>query len=258
MEMLREFKIDQLQVEIYADRTDMGKAAAGDIAKCLRETLTHRDKARIVFAAAVSQNEMLAALAQESGIDWSRVEAFHMDEYVGLADDAPQRFGTYLKEHIFALVSPGRIEYLNGSVTDPQREVDRYARLLAKEPIDIVCAGIGENGHMAFNDPHVAKFDDPFAVKLVELDPVCRMQQVHDGAFESLVQVPQMAITLTMPTLMSSHHIFCVVPGTTKASAIESTLHEEINISCPATAMRGHPHATLYLDRESAALIGQR
>jgi glucosamine-6-phosphate deaminase len=206
----------------------------------------------MVFAAAVSQNEFLGHLCQAEGIDWDKVEAFHMDEYVGLPDDAPQRFGNFLKEHLFECVQPGRVEYIDGNAPDLRAECARYAALLSERPIDIVCAGIGENGHMAFNDPHVADFDDPKAVKIVELDRTCRMQQVHDGAFATLDQVPTHALTLTMPTLMSAQQIYCMVPGPSKREAVKRTIERPIDTACPATAMRRHDRAVLYLDTEAA------
>jgi glucosamine-6-phosphate deaminase len=175
-----------------------------------------------------------------------------MDEYVGLPDDAPQRFGNFLKEHLFERVQPGRVEYIDGNAPDLQAECDRYAALLSERPLDIVCAGIGENGHMAFNDPHVADFDDPKTVKIVELDRTCRMQQVHDGAFATLGDVPTHALTLTMPTLMSARWIYCIVPGPSKREAVCRTVNGPISTACPATAMRRHDHAVLYLDTEAA------
>ncbi|MEA3407652.1 MAG: glucosamine-6-phosphate deaminase [Chloroflexota bacterium] len=251
-EEVRVFKADKLQARVYATRDAMGAAAADAVVHRIEQLLAEKEQVRIVFAAAVSQNEFLAHLRQAEGVEWDRIEAFHMDEYVGLPDDASQRFGNFLKEHLFDRVQPGHVEYIDGTAPDLKAECARYAALLAERPLDIVCAGIGENGHMAFNDPHVANFHDPEMVKVVALDRTCRMQQVHDGAFAALDQVPTHALTLTMPALMSARWIYCMVPGATKREAVRETIKGPISTACPATAMRRHDHAILYLDAEAA------
>lgn len=245
---------DQLQVRVYADRATMGQAAAAHVATRICQVLASQDSARMVFAAAPSQNEFLAALRQMTDIPWGRITAFHMDEYVGLPEGAPQRFATFLRERILDLPFAD-VHYLDGNAPDIAGECARYTALLRAAPLDLVCAGIGENGHMAFNDPHVADFQDPAWVKPVTLDEVCRQQQVNDGAFASIDEVPQQAITLTMPALMSAAHIACVVPGPTKAAAVARTLHGPIDESCPATIMRRHAGAILYLDPAAASGI---
>lgn len=250
-EKLRAFEVDKMKVKVYATRDAMGEAAAKEVARHVDQILAEQEWARMIFAAAVSQNEFLAHLCRAEDINWDRVEAFHMDEYVGLPDDAPQRFGNFLKEHLFDCVQPGRVEYIDGTAPDLEAECARYATLLAERPVDIVCAGIGENGHMAFNDPHVADFQDPKTVKVVELDRTCRIQQVHDGAFSTLDDVPTHALTLTMPALMRARWIHCVVPGPTKREAVRKTIEGPISTECPATIMRRHDHAVLYLDAEA-------
>ena len=245
---------DQLEVRVYADRATLGQAAAAHVAMRIRQVLANQDSARMVFAAAPSQNEFLAALRQMTDIPWGRITAFHMDEYVGLPEGAPQRFATFLRERILDLPFY-QVHYLDGNAPDIAGECARYTALLRAAPLDLVCAGIGENGHMAFNDPHVADFQDPAWVKPVTLDEVCRQQQVNDGAFTSIDEVPQQAITLTMPALMSAAHIACVVPGPTKAAAVARTLHGPIDESCPATIMRRHAGAILYLDPAAASGI---
>jgi len=252
---VRQLMVAQLAVEVYATRDEMGQAAAQDVAARIRQLLTTQKLVRIVFAAAPSQNEFLAALGQAPDLDWGRVEAFHMDEYLGLAPDAPQRFGRFLREHLFAHVPLGRIEYVDGDATDAPAECAHYTALLRERPVDIVCAGIGENGHMAFNDPPVADFDDEHTVKIVTLDEVCRRQQVHDGAFATLADVPKTAVTLTIPALMASRWLYCIVPGPTKTEAVRRSLTEPITTACPATILRCHPQAVLYLDRAAAAQI---
>ena len=250
---LRFLKVDTLSVEVHGRREEMGRAAALDVAVRMRELLRTQPLVRMVFAAAASQNEFLATLAGQDNVDWARVEAFHMDEYIGLPEGAPQSFARFLRERLFDLVCPGRVVYIDGRAADPEAEARRYATRLAERPIDIVCAGIGENGHMAFNDPHVADFSDPATVKIVTLDDVCRAQQVHDGAFDRLDLVPRTALTLTMPTLMSARALYCIVPGPSKTAAVHRTLRGPIAEECPATIMRRHARAILYLDATSAA-----
>lgn len=231
----------------------MGTAAACDVSDRVRRLTGEQDMVRMVFAAAPSQNELLDALTGMPALDWGRVEAFHMDEYVGLEENAPQLFGRYLREHLFDRVRPGRVEFINGAASDFEGECARYSALLSERPVDIVCAGIGENGHLAFNDPHVADFQDPKSVKVVTLDDVCRSQQVHDGAFPTIDDVPKVALSLTISALMSARWLYCVVPGPTKTVAVRRTLSEPIATDCPATIMRRHPRAALYIDLEAAA-----
>ena len=246
----REFAADELRVRVYRTKSDMGQAAARDIATELRETLDRQASARMIFASAPSQDTMLAALAQAPDIDWSRVTALHMDEYLGLPADAPQRFGSYLVERLFRQVRPGRVELIADG--DPAREAARYADLVAQAPVDLVCLGIGENGHIAFNDPDVADFADPVLAKVVALDERSRVQQVNDGCFAAVDDVPTHAITLTIPALTGGRRLFCCVPGPTKAAAVARTLAGPIDTDCPASILRNHAGCTLYLDADSA------
>ena len=248
-------KIDLLDVKISKTRAEMGWTAATDIKACILELLEQKDYINMIFAAAPSQNEVLATLVADSDIPWERINAFHMDEYIGLNDGAPQAFGNFLYEHIFGKVNFKSVNYINASAKDAQAECERYSALLKNYPTDIVVMGIGENGHIAFNDPPVADFNDKFAVKPVTLDEICRNQQVNDGCFDSIDEVPKTAITLTVPTLFSGKHLFCIVPAPTKAQAVRATIHNEINERCPATILRRHPSAVLYLDSDSSALI---
>ena len=241
-----------LQTRVYPTRAEMGRAAAKAESETLRALLERQEEARMIFAAAPSQNEFLEALCQEERVDFSRVVAFHMDEYVGLPADAPQGFGNFLRERLFAKLPFRRVHYLNGGAADPEAECARYAALLGERPVDIVCMGIGENGHIAFNDPHAADLNDPRDVKVVELDGVCRMQQVHDGCFARLEDVPERALTLTASRLRRAGHHFCIVPAATKRAAVRRTLYGPVDNACPATALRLCPDARLYLDRDSA------
>ena len=252
---MRSFKKDLLNVNIYDTRSEMGVAAARDIKAAILALLETKGSINMIFAAAPSQNEVLAALAHDGEIPWGRVNAFHMDEYIGLSKDAPQGFGNFLREHLFGIAPFGSVNYIAPDVFDAEAECARYAALLQENPVDIVVLGIGENGHIAFNDPPVADFKDPKAVKIVKLDEICRNQQVNDGCFASIDDVPTHALTLTVPTLMAGKQLFCIVPATTKANAVYNTVNAEIGTECPATAMRLHPNVTLYLDADSAALL---
>ncbi len=243
-------KIDKLRVEVYENRTDMGKSAGIAVANKMRDLLAKQKQVRMIFASAPSQNEFLEQLRQEDRIDWSRIIAFHMDEYIGLLKNSPQLFSNYIKDHLFSFVSPGEVHYINSanSISD---ECMRYKKLISEAPIDIVCLGIGENGHIAFNDPPVANFHDQEIVKPVKLDEMCRQQQVNDGCFPQLREVPTHALTLTIPTLLSGSYLFCIVPGKTKAAAIQSTLYGDISTTCPASCLRKHSNCVLYLDQDS-------
>lgn len=255
MTAVLDFYQDKLHVRSYPTRAQMGAAAAEEGAALLRRLLARQDEVRVVFAAAPSQNEFLAALCRAPDIAWQRVAAFHMDEYIGLEEAAPQGFGNFLRRNIFDRLPFKRVCCLNGGAADLQAECSRYGALLQEAPIDIVFLGIGENGHIAFNDPPVADFSDPAAVKVVELDAVCRNQQVHDGCFDSLEQVPTHALTLTVPTLASARHHFCIVPAAAKAEAVRACVRGAIEPRCPASILRTCADAALYLDADSAALL---
>ncbi len=252
---MKSFAADALRVNIYRDRAAMGRAAAADIAAAIREVLARREECSMIFAAAPSQNEVLAALAADETIDFSRIRAFHMDEYCGLDPAAPQGFGNFLRAALFDRVPFRAVYYLNGAAPDWEAECARYGRLLQEHPADIVCLGIGENGHVAFNDPPVADFHDPVPVKRVALDPVCRQQQVNDGCFAALEQVPTHALTLTVPALFRGGRLFCVVPGPTKAGAVRDTVLGPVDEACPASILRRHIGAALYLDEDSASYL---
>jgi glucosamine-6-phosphate deaminase len=203
----------------------------------------------MIFAAAPSQNEVLATLvAHQHATDWSRVVAFHMDDYIGLPRQSDQLFSAYLKRHLFDHLPFKEVHLMNGQLSAIP---ERYARLIEAEPIDIVCLGIGENGHLAFNDPPVADFNDPVTAKIVSLDETCRNQQVNDGCFPSLADVPLQAITLTIPTLLQADYLFCTVPGPTKREAVRRTLNDPISEDCPSTILRQHRHCILYVDKDA-------
>jgi glucosamine-6-phosphate deaminase len=243
-------KIQELEVLVFENRKIMGKSAAEDAADCINSLLKNKEELNIIFAAAPSQNDFLEALLQHD-LPWDQINAFHMDEYVGLAADAPQAFGNFLRERIFDKVPFKSINYLNGGSSNPSAECERYADLLSRYPVDIVFLGIGENGHIAFNDPPVADFNDPLTVKKVMLDAMCRQQQVNDGCFPTIDEVPEEALTLTVPALLDAAFIFSIVPGKTKAEAVKNTLLGPIAERCPASILQQHKNARLYLDVES-------
>ena len=253
--MTHSFQKDLLQVNVYSSRCEMGSAAAVDAAATIRKLLSEKQELNMIFAAAPSQNEFLEALCAEKDIDWTRVNAFHMDEYVKLPADAPQGFGNFLKERIFGKLPFRSVNYLNGNWPDPEQECERYSSLLRQYPVDIVCMGVGENGHIAFNDPHVARFDDPELVKVVDLDEKCRMQQVNDGCFAAIGEVPTHALTLSVPALMNGKYLFCMVPAKTKAWAVCHTINDHISEAVPATRLRKHENAVLYVDSDSAGML---
>jgi glucosamine-6-phosphate deaminase len=234
-----------LEVRIFENREQMGSNAAAAVARQIRELLNTKPEVNVIFAAAPSQNEFLASLIQQN-LDWGSINAFHMDEYIGLDDGAPQAFGNFLRDRLFGKRQFKTVNYLKG--------LD-YAQLLEQYPVDIVCMGIGENGHIAFNDPPVADFNDPELVKVVELDSACRQQQVNDGCFAAIADVPTHALTLTVPALLQARFIYCVVPGKAKAQAVFNTLNKPVETAYPSTILRNHKKAILFLDRDSSALI---
>ena len=252
---MKSFKKDSLEVQIFENRTLMVEAAAKDIKKKIAELLSEKSEINMIFAAAPSQNDVLKSLVEDTSIEWNRVNAYHMDEYIGLDKNAPQGFGNFLRDHIFGLVPFKSVNYIDITTTDPEVEAERYGKLLRENPTDIVVMGIGENGHIAFNDPPVANFNDPKTVKPVKLDEICRQQQVNDGCFKSIDDVPTHAMTLTVPTLVAAPYLFCIVPAPTKAKAVYETLNGSIDEHCPASILRLQKNAILYLDDKSSALL---
>ncbi|MBE6608803.1 MAG: glucosamine-6-phosphate deaminase [Ruminococcaceae bacterium] len=251
--LIKTIKTEKLETSIYETRAEMGKEAAKEAARAIKAVLAEKEFANVIFAAAPSQNEMLMNLLKED-IDFSRVNAFHMDEYVGLCIDDSQSFARYLSDHIFSLANFASVNYIDAK-DDADIACEKYTELLAKFPPDVVCMGIGENGHIAFNDPPVADFSDPEVIKKVQLDEICRMQQVHDGCFPSLDKVPKYALTLTIPTLMSAKYLICTVPASTKANAVKAMLCGEYGEVCPATSLRKHSGAKMFLDADSGAKV---
>ncbi len=238
----------------------MGQAAASLVHSEVVSLVSEKSSARIVMACAPSQDDFYAALVQlaRAASDvWAKVHIFHMDDYVGLTADHPQSFRHYLREKFLAHVQVAEFNPLQAEASDIDAEARRYDALLGAASIDIICMGIGENGHIAFNDPPVADFSDPVRVKVVELDPVCRQQQVNDGCFPTVEDVPQHALSLTLPVFAQAGMLACIVPTQRKAQAVLDTLTSPVGTHCPATLLRTHPRSYLFLDEDAAALLSQ-
>ncbi|AWI09840.1 glucosamine-6-phosphate deaminase [Ereboglobus luteus] len=249
----------RLAVEIHPDRAALGAAAGRAAAAALRAIIKEKGRARVIFGCAPSQNEFLAELIAASrhghtAFDWSKITAFHMDEYAGLKASHPQSFRHYLHEHLLRHVKIGKFHPIKAEAADIEKTCANYTRLLAAQPIDFICMGIGENGHIAFNDPPVADFEDTALIKLVELDAACRRQQVNDGCFATIDDVPSHALSLTVPVFRHARQLSVHVPGPLKAKAVRAALRGSIGTACPASVLRLHPNAILYLDRGSAKL----
>jgi len=255
MAVIKDFYCDKLHVRVFDSRAAMGDCAGSEASAWLKKLLAEKETINVMFAAAPSQNETLAALIADPDIDWSRVNAFHMDEYVGLDEKHPAGFRNFLKRAIFDLKPFKSINLLTGNADDPEAEAARYDRLLRENPLDVCILGVGENGHIAFNDPPVADFNDPKYVKVVELEERCRVQQVNDGCFPSVDQVPTHALSVTIPGLIQAKTMFCSVPAATKAEAIAHMMNDDITTACPATILRLHDGARLYTDADAGKYI---
>jgi len=241
-----------MDIKIMPDKAQMGKAAAAAGAEHIRRAIADRGAANIIVATGASQFEMLGQLIEEPNIQWNRVTGFHLDEYVGLPIAHPASFRGYLwQRFVSRLPLPLRAFHFLDGEGDAKAECRRVAEIIRRHPIDVAFVGIGENGHLAFNDPPVADFDDPSDVKIVVLDDVCRQQQVDDDCFANFAAVPERAVTLTVPRLLRADRLFCVVPGALKRAAVASALHGPVSTDCPASILRQHADCTLYLDAES-------
>lgn len=245
----------KLALAIHPDRSSMGRAAAAAVSTMIRGLIARDGKVGVIFASAPSQNEILAGLRADRTVDWTRVTAFHLDEYHGVPASHPASFRRFLQERLFDHVPIRAFHGLLGEAADGEAECRRYAALLDAEHPQLALLGIGENGHLAFIDPPVCDFNDSDGVRLVELDAVCRQQQVNDGGFARLDDVPRTALSLTIPLLMRVPQAVAIVPGPAKQRAIKAAVDGPIDTACPASILRRHSNATLYLDRDSAALL---
>lgn len=251
--MIREAGIDSLKIRAYETAEKMGEAAADFTAQHIQSVITEKGHVNLMLATGASQFTFLDALKNIDSVDWSKITTFHLDEYIGISSDHKASFRKYLHERIIDEVNPREAYFLEGDADDIPGEIKRYEALLQEHPIDIACIGIGENGHIAFNDPPIADFDDPKLVKVVELDEKSRQQQVGEGWFDSIEDVPRQALSLTIPAIMNSRVISCVVPDSRKAGAVNNALYGPISTDCPASILRTHSNAVLFLDRHSAA-----
>lgn len=245
---------DKLKIEVYESVEELGKAAAISVAGLLQKSISEKGFANLILATGASQFQFLEHL-QKQDINWKKITVFHLDEYFGMPVTHPASFRKYLKERILDKVQPEKVYYLEGDATDVEAAVAAYEALLKNHPVDVACIGIGENGHIAFNDPPVADFNDPKLVKVVELDEACRKQQLGEGWFATFEDVPTHALSLTIPAIMGCKHISCVVPDERKAKAVFNTINAEISTACPATILRVHADTILYLDKNSASKL---
>jgi glucosamine-6-phosphate deaminase len=251
---VKQFRADALDVRVFDDDAALARSATDEAVAAIAAAIDGRGEANVMLATGNSQFAFLAELVTRRDVDWSRVTAFHMDEYAGLPPSHSASFQRYMRERVAAHLPLRAFHYLDGT-NDPNAEAARYETLLADHPLDLCGAGIGENGHLAFNDPPVADFDDARAVKVIALEDASRRQQVGEGHFATVDDVPTHAITVTIPALLAARRLLVVVPEARKAPAVRATLQDPISTACPATILRTQPHATLFLDAESATLV---
>ena len=249
---IRTFQKEKLNIRVFNNDRNLGTAAAEFTVQNLHNVLSEKGTANLILATGTSQFSFLEAL-KEKDIEWGRITVFHLDEYRGIPDSHPASFRKYLKERILDIVKPSKVFLIPGDAVNLDQEIDKYEEELRNHPIDIACIGIGENGHIAFNDPPVADFNDPYWVKVVELDDACRRQQLGEGWFPTFEDVPEEAVTLTIPAIMNCKTISCVVPDERKSIAVSNALNGPVSTSCPASILRNHPNAVLFLDQGSAS-----
>jgi glucosamine-6-phosphate deaminase len=254
MDHPRDRTVDHLEVRRHPDARALAAAAADEAAACLGAAVGARGVAHAMFATGNSQLHFVDALVRIPDVPWADVVVFHMDEYLGVGPRHPAGFQRWIRERIVDRARPAAAHYLDG-LADPSDECRRYAALLQGHPLDLCCLGIGENGHLAFNDPPAADFDDPHDVKVVELDISCRLQQVGEGHFPTVEAVPTRALTVTIPALLRARTVLAVVPEARKAEPVAAALTGPVSPACPASILRRHPHATLHLDPESAGRL---
>lgn len=251
----RRFRVKCLDVEVHRDNESMGRAAAAAVADAIRQAAETREIVRMILGSANSQVSFINALTRQRDLPWNRIVCFHMDEYLGIGADHPASFRRWMRERVVEAVRPAAFHMLNGDAADPGAEAERYGRLLAAAPVDITCLGIGENGHLAFNDPPFADFNDPLPVKIVALDEQSRRQQVGERHFPTLSAVPTHALTVTIPVLLSARRIFGIVPESRKAEAVRLALEGPVTTECPASILREKSNAVLFLDEASAGRL---
>jgi glucosamine-6-phosphate deaminase len=252
---VKSFVVDLLRVRVYPTQDELVQDAAREVQSYFQQVFLAQGRATAVLATGNSQLKFLEQLVRLGGVDWSKITLFHMDEYLGIPADHSASFGRYMRERVAQLVKPKVFQYLEGDSLLPIRECERYTQLLRAQAIDLCCLGIGENGHLAFNDPPVADFHDNRSVKIVKLDDACKRQQVGEGHFPNPESVPPYAFTLSIPALCSAKKMICIVPEKRKAEAVKAALYGPITTACPASILRTQAHCLLFLDAESASLL---
>ena len=251
----RSFKVDDLNVQVFNTLDDLAADAAHEVNQFLTATIREKGSAAAILATGNSQIQFLKRLVALDGVDWSKVTLFHMDEYLGIEAGHKASFRRYMRERIETLVTPKAFHYIQGDSDLPLEECARYESLLKAQAIDLCCLGVGENGHLAFNDPPVARFEEKHLIKLVKLDDACKTQQVKEGHFPTVEDVPPYAYTLTIPALCSARKMICISPEKRKAEAIKNALTGPISTSCPASILRRQKHCTLLLDHDSVGAL---
>jgi glucosamine-6-phosphate deaminase len=240
---------------IYESKEEMATAAATSATQAIRSAIRSKGQANIILATGASQFEILRYLVAAEGIDWFKVVMFHLDEYIGLGPEHPASFRKYLQERFVDKVAPLRAMYLvNGDAEDPARECTMLGTLIRAHPIDVACIGIGENGHLAFNDPP-ADFETEEPYLVVQLDERCRRQQLGEGWFETLEQVPARAISMSIRQILKSRQLVVTVPDSRKAEAVRSALEGPVTPQCPASILQRHENCSIFLDEPAASLL---
>lgn len=250
---LTHLEVGTLKLQIHDSSVAAGAAAAKAVAETLKQLNQNGNRIGVIFATGASQLDTLRALTAISGLPWEKVHGFHMDEYMGIDKGHPASFRRYLRENLTQRVPMEEFFEIDGSSSDPERIQKEYVQQLRAADPQLCLLGIGENGHIAFNDPAEADFNDPAAMKVVTLDAECRQQQVAEGWFPTVEDVPLQALTLTIPTILNVRKLIVSIPGRRKAQSVRRALLDPISTACPATILRSHPDVTLYLDQESAA-----
>lgn len=250
---VKTFYVNALKVRLYDNDAELSQDAAKRVCQYLQEAIAQQGEARVLLATGNSQIKFLDAAIAIGGVDWSKIEFFHLDEYLGIDRNNPVSFRRYLRDRVETRVHPKAFHYIEGDAIEPLAECDRYTKLLQEKAIDLCCLGIGENGHIAFNEPAVADFSDPYPIKLVKLAAATHQQLVKQGHFSHAEAVPKYAFTLTLPTLCTAKKIICLAPEKRKANIVKRMLSEPVTPQIPATILRSQPDATLFLDRDSAS-----
>jgi glucosamine-6-phosphate deaminase len=255
MNPTRVFKVEQSTVYVFPTKGEMGQAAANEGATRIKEAIAKHGMARIMVATGNSQQDMIGALVRVQGLDWSKIEIFHMDEYVGISPEHPGSLRFWFGKHMLKAVTPAKLHLICGEASNLDEECRRYTELLHSAPIHVCFLGIGENGHIAFNDPHVADFKDPKTIKKVVIDDRSRAQQVKEGHFPDVASVPSEALTVTCPALLAAESMICCAPELRKAEAVHKSLQGPVSTSCPGSILRTHPHTSIYLDNDAASSL---